>query len=249
MRAATPSAYDLLGRYPDRSRPMVTHYDGPDRRVELSVASVANAVAKAAGLLRDGLGLAPGERVSIDLPQHWQLPVWVLAGLSVGGVCGRDLPGPVEVRLVGPDRLADLRAGVDLGADEVLACSCDSFGMPVPGGVPPGILDVGVEVRAHPDVLVAEPGAAAAAALQVGADLVGWSDLLAAAGDLSAGDRAGSGAGPRLWVDEAVPGDRLLHDSALAPLLGRGSVVLGTGLSAAQAQRLQAIEGIGAHGA
>ncbi len=234
----TVNPYDLLGRYPDRSRPMVTHYDGPDRRVELSVASVANGVAKAAGLLRDELGLAPGEQVSIDLPRHWQLPVWVLAALSVGARCGRDLAGPVEVRVVGPDRLAELRAGAGAGADDVLVCSCDSFGMPVPGGVPAGFLDVGVEVRAHPDVLVAEPGAAAAASLQVGADLLAWPDLLAA--------RSGPafGSGPRMWVDEATPEERLLHATAIAPLLAGGSVVLGCGLSPDEAERIRSIEQI-----
>ncbi len=240
--SVVPGAYDLLGRYPDRSRPMVTHYDGPDRRVELSVASVANAVAKAAGLLRDGLGLVAGERVSIDLPRHWQLPVWVLAALSVGASCGRELAGPVEVRVVGPDRLAALRAGGDLGADEVLACSCDSFGMPIPGGVPAGVLDVGVEVRAHPDVFSAEPGAAAAALLQVGTDLVPWSDLVAA------GPGPTVGPGARLWVDESTQEGRLLHHTAIAPLLAGGSVVLGTSLPPDQAARLRTIEGISAPG-
>ena len=102
--------YDLLGAYPDRTRPLVTHYDGPDSRIELSVASVANAVVKSASMLRDGLGLPPAAVVSIDLPRHWQLPVWVMAALSVGATVGRDLTGrdlagrepavPVDVRIV-----------------------------------------------------------------------------------------------------------------------------------------------------
>ena len=87
--------------YPDRTRPMVTHYDGPESRVELSVASVANAVAKAASMLRDGLGLPPGAVVSVDLPRHWQLPVWVMAGL-VRGRHGR--PGSVGRGSVGRAR-------------------------------------------------------------------------------------------------------------------------------------------------
>ncbi|MGB7983458.1 MAG: TIGR03089 family protein [Candidatus Nanopelagicales bacterium] len=238
--AATP--YELLVGHPDRSRPMVTHYDGPDRRVELSVASVANAVAKAAGLLCDELGFAPGERVSVDLPRHWQLPVWVLAALSVGARCGRDLAGPVEVRVVGPDRLAELRAGAEPGAREVLACSCDSFGMPVPGGVPAGILDVGVEARAQPDVFFAQPQAAAAACLHVGGDVVAWPDLLAAR------PGAAGGPGPRLWVDETTAAPRLLHAVAIAPLLTGGSVVIGTHLSPAQAERIRAVERIDEQG-
>ena len=79
------------------------------------MASVANAVAKASSMLRDGLGLAPGAVVSIDLPRHWQLPVWVMAALSVGAMTGRDLPGPVDVRIVGPRGLAAIAAGADRG--------------------------------------------------------------------------------------------------------------------------------------
>ncbi len=177
MSATTP--YDLLGEYPDRTRPLVTHYDGADSRVELSVASVANAVAKAASMLRDGLGLPPGAVVSIDLPRHWQLPVWVLAALSVGATVGRDLAGsdlaaPIDVRIVGPQGLAAIAGGADPDADEVLACSCDAFGLPVPGGVPAGVIDIGVEVRAHPDQFRPEPDAARTAALLVHGVPVPW---------------------------------------------------------------------------
>ena len=100
MTFRTP--YEALATYPDRSMPLVTFYDGADSRIELSVASVANAVAKAGSLLRDGLGLEPGAEVSVDLPRHWQLPVWVMAALSVGATVGRDLQGPVDVRILGP---------------------------------------------------------------------------------------------------------------------------------------------------
>ena len=101
-RPDTP--YEALAGFADRTQPLVTHYAGPTQRVELSVASVANAVAKAAGLLRDGLGLPPGEAVvSVDLPVHWQLPVWVMAGLTVGAQVGRNLDEFVDVRIVGPD--------------------------------------------------------------------------------------------------------------------------------------------------
>jgi uncharacterized protein (TIGR03089 family) len=231
VSAATP--YDLLGLYRDRTRPFVTHYDGPDSRIELSVASVANAVAKASSMLRDGLGLAPGAVVSVDLPRHWQLPVWVLAALSVGATVGRDLEDRVDVRIVGPAGLARIADGADPGADEVLGCSCDAFGLPVPGGVPGGVIDVGVEVRAHPDQFSPEPDAARMAEVVIAGVAESWAQVQ------SGGDHE---PGARLWVDESTPEPRLLHSVAVQPLLARGSVVIATGLDVTQASRVRAVE-------
>jgi uncharacterized protein (TIGR03089 family) len=236
MRVA--SAYDLLGRYPDRSRPWVTHYDGPDSRGELSVASTANAVAKAASMLRDGLGLAPGSVVSIDLPRHWQLPVWVMAALSVGATVGRDLPSrelptPLDVRIGGPQGVAAIAAGRDPGADEVLACSCDTFGLPIAGGVPAGVIDV-VEVRAHPDQFVAELDAGSTAVLLVRGVPVRWADVLQSPGPQP---------GARLWIDEDTAESILLH-AVIEPLLVGGSVVIGTGLDAERGERIRVTEAV-----
>lgn len=237
------------GVHPDRTRPFVTHYAGPSERVELSVASVANAVAKAAGMLRDGLGLEPGTSVlSVDLPLHWQLPVWTLAGLSVGARCGRRIPGPVDVRIVGPDALAALVAGADRGddllADDLLVSSCDAFGMPLPGGLPaelmrrlgPAVHDIAMEVRAYPDSFAAEP-AAAGALLIVGGQDVAWEEA-------SARSASDSPRGARLWVDEAVADADLLVAAALRPLWVGGSVVLATGLSPQDTRRIQQMEGL-----
>jgi uncharacterized protein (TIGR03089 family) len=197
-------------------------------------------VAKAASMLRDGLGLPPGAVVSVDLPRHWQLPVWVMAALSVGATVGRDLPGgdparPVDVRVVGPRGLAAIAAGADPDADEVLACSCDAFGLPVPGGVPAGVIDVGVEVRAHPDQFTPEPDAGRSAALLVEGVPVAWAAVPQAPDPQP---------GVRLWVDEDTSESVLLHAVAVQPLLARGSVVLGTGLDPEQAAYIRAMESV-----
>ena len=233
VRAATPVG--LLAQYPDRTRPWVTHYDGPDSRIELSVTSTANAVAKASSMLRDGIGLAPGAVISVDLPRHWQLPVWVMAALSVGAVVGRDLPGPVDARIVGPLGLAAIAAGADWGADEVLASACDAFGLPVRGAVPVGVLDIGVEVRGHPDQFDPVPGAGAAAALLVDGVPVPWA---------RAEPAPDAQLGARLWVDEATPDPVLLFAVAVEPLLGRGSVVIGTGLALDEGERIRITEAV-----
>ena len=55
----------------DPGRPLVTFYDhASDERVELSVTTYANWVAKAAGLLTDVADLERGMSLRIDLPPH-----------------------------------------------------------------------------------------------------------------------------------------------------------------------------------
>jgi uncharacterized protein (TIGR03089 family) len=233
--AGVPTPYELLGDYADRTQPWVTHYAGADARVELSVASTANAVAKAAGLLRDSLGLGPGSTFSVDLPRHWQLPVWVMAGLSVGATCGRSLPGHVDVRIRGPHDLA-----ADPAADEVLACSCDAFGMPVPGGVPAGVVDVALEVRAHPDLIHVEPGIAGTAVIILRDGPLPWAAALGAADPATTGLARGA----RLWVGDRTAEADLLVQTVVMPLAVRGSLVIATGLSPALAAEIQVREGV-----
>ena len=180
--------------------------------------------------------------ISIDLPRHWQLPVWVMAALSVGrhgrsGPMGGDLAAPVDVRIVGPQGLAAIAAGADPDADEVLACSCDAFGLPVPGGVPAGVIDIGVEVRAHPDQFSPEPDAGRVPRLcwWRGCQSPGR-ESTRTPGTRSRAPGSGSTRTPRRPV--------LLHAVAVEPLLVRGSVVIGTGLDAEQAARIRAAEAV-----
>jgi uncharacterized protein (TIGR03089 family) len=257
--------FDLLaggpnGSYPDRTRPFVTHYAGPTARVELSVASVGNAVAKASGMLRDGLGVEPGASVvSIDLPLHWQLSVWTLAALSVGARCGRRIAGPVDIRIIGPDGLAVLAQGADPAADEVLVCSCDAFGMPFPGGLPASLLDrlgsavrdIATEVRSYPDSFVPEPAASGAEVLLPG-EAMPWQQAAGRAASLRGSAGRGAATAPargaRFWVDESVPDADLLLAAALVPLWVGGSVVLASDLSPMDSARIRGAEGVPAEG-
>jgi acyl-CoA synthetase (AMP-forming)/AMP-acid ligase II len=69
----------------DPSRPLVTWYDDASgERVELSVATTANWVVKAANYLFDEHGVAAGEHISIDAPSHWMALVTALAAWTVG---------------------------------------------------------------------------------------------------------------------------------------------------------------------
>jgi uncharacterized protein (TIGR03089 family) len=85
-----------LGR--DGARPLLTWYDDSEpARVELSVATTANWVAKIAGLLVDDYDVEPGVAVSIDLPLHWQTACVLLAVWSCGGCVALDSTGDLTV--------------------------------------------------------------------------------------------------------------------------------------------------------
>jgi len=132
----------------DAGRPLVTWYDHADgARVELSVVTTANWVAKTAGLLRDVLGAEPGSRVAVDLPAHWQSTVWVLATWTLGAVLVPPGSGDVDVAVVGPNVLdGDVPA-----AQEVVATALHPLGARFAGALPVGVTDFGGEVLAMPD--------------------------------------------------------------------------------------------------
>lgn len=119
----------------DPGAPLVTAYDDADgSRVELSAATLTNAVAKTAGLLVDGLGLLPGDEVGIDLPLHWRATVALLACWSAG--C------PPRLRSSGGAAAFVTREDVDSAtAGEVIAVGLDTFGRPLTG-LPVGVNDL-----------------------------------------------------------------------------------------------------------
>ncbi len=198
------------------SRPLVTFYDDTTgERVELSVVTYANWVAKTAGVLQDELGLERGDVVLVDLPTHWLAPVWLGACWSTG-LAVTDDPG-VDAALVvcGPDTL---ERHVASGAP-VVALSLLPMGRRFTEPLPPGVVDFGVVVWGQPDAFVAYDPPEAQDAGWLGSTVLTQRDLLA-------------GAARTPW---AAPGTRLLTDLApssgagvaafLGPLLGGGGTV------------------------
>jgi uncharacterized protein (TIGR03089 family) len=132
----------------DPARPLVTFYDdATGERVELSVATFANWVAKTANLLQEGLSAEPGDRVALLLPAHWQTAVWLLACSSVGVIA--DMAGePTAADLVvsGPDTLEAARAC----SGERVALALRPLGGRFPQ-VPEGFADYALEVPGQGD--------------------------------------------------------------------------------------------------
>jgi uncharacterized protein (TIGR03089 family) len=134
---------DRAGR--DPGSPLLTWYDdAAGARVELSGATMANAVAKAAGLLADEFGVAPGDEVGIALPLHWQAAVILLACWATG--C-EPKPGSAAgaVAFVTSDGAAAATAA------ELVVVSLAPLGGRVPAGVPSGTTDF-ADAAAYPDV-------------------------------------------------------------------------------------------------
>jgi uncharacterized protein (TIGR03089 family) len=205
----------------DPGRPLVTYYDlASGERVELSVTTYANWVAKTASLLGDEHGLERGAILYLDLPLHWLGPVFLGAAWTLGlQVTEGAVPDAV---VTGPEGLR--RWAPEAGRIPVLACALLPLGVRFADPLPPGVHDVGVEVWSQPDAFTAwDPPTADDAATDdlTQADL--WGDV---------GSRAAAGSSP-------AGGDRLLSTanpaspSGLAaftePLLAGGSLVLVSG--------------------
>lgn len=155
MTTGTPTTFhDVLSRRlrQDPGRPLVTFYDHETgERVELSVTTWANWVAKAGSLLVDELGLERGDRIGIDLPPHWLGTVFLGAAWSAGLVVvpepevGSDLAAVV----CGPDRVEGWAGEAPDTA--VLACALLPLGVRFKDPLPAGVHDVGVEIWSQPD--------------------------------------------------------------------------------------------------
>jgi uncharacterized protein (TIGR03089 family) len=116
----------------DGSRPLFTHYDDTSgERVELSVATTANWVAKTANFLIDEHGVDAGELVTVRLPLHWQSAVVLLACWSVGAQVSFDTGGIVTFTTadVAADGELVVLSLAPMGADfsRLVAAQPDSF--------------------------------------------------------------------------------------------------------------------------
>src|SRR4051794_16874497 len=140
----------------DAARPLVTFYDdATGERVELSVATYANWVAKTAGLVQDELGVERGGLAVVDLPAHWLAAVWLAAAWTLGLAVSDELSLAAEADLLvcGPDAVpafAEHAARVP-----VVASSLRPLGGRFTEALPTGVVDYGAVVLAQPDVFVA----------------------------------------------------------------------------------------------
>lgn len=223
-RAATfAAALERLLRG-DATRPLVTFYDdATGERVELSVATYANWVAKTAGLAQDELDLERGGQVLLDLPTHWLGAVWLGAAWTLGATVTDDLStaGSIDLVVCGPDRVTDHARNRPRAP--VVAVSLRPLGGRFLEPLPATVTDYGSVVLAQPDVFVAgdppKPVDPAWLAPSSSGVAVSQADLLAEA--------AGSSV--------VAPGGRLLTDvnpigrsgvaTLLAPMLLDGSTV------------------------
>ncbi|MGW0909886.1 TIGR03089 family protein [Streptomyces sp. NPDC002853] len=225
MNATDRTPADLLrsALAADPGRPLITFYDdATGERVELSVATFANWVAKTANLLQDDLAAQPGDRLALLLPAHWQTAVWLLACSSVGVVAdvGGD-PAGADLVVSGPDSLDAAR--VCSGERVALALRPLGGRFPQP---PEGFVDYAVEVPSQGDRFVpyapvdpAETALAVGGAGELtGAELVERARADASAQGLTPGSRLLSGLSYDTWEG--------LSSGLYAPLAAGGSVVL-----------------------
>jgi uncharacterized protein (TIGR03089 family) len=218
----------------DPGRPFVTFYDeATGERVELSLTTYANWVAKAGSLLVDEHGLERGQAIRVDLPPHWLSFVFLGAAWSTGlVVVDEAYDATPDVVVCGPASLARWAAAGPL----VLASALLPLGVRFPaanGPLPAGVHDIGVEIWGQPDGFSPwDPPVADDPATSWG--LTQQEMWAAAAGALD--DQRHSG-GSRL-LSETDPASPPGAASLTAPLLQGGSVVLVAG---AGADRLAAI--------
>ncbi len=204
-------------------RPLITFYDhAGDERVELSVTTYANWVAKASGLLADECDLERGDTIALDLPPHWLGPVFLGAAWTLGLIVvpipeGRqDLP---DALVCGPHTLS--RWAEFAEQLPVLACSLLPFGVRFANPIPPGVRDVGVEIWGQPDGFTAwDPPSGEDAASELGGVITTQAAMLQAA---ALGSLLAEGGRLLSVTNPASPPE---FDTFIEPLVRSGSLVV-----------------------
>ncbi|MET8128458.1 TIGR03089 family protein [Streptomyces sp. NPDC005065] len=224
MNASDRTPADLLrsALAADPARPMVTFYDdATGERVELSVATFANWVAKTANLLQGDLAAEPGDRLALLLPAHWQSAVWLLACSSVGVVADvQGDPAAADLVVTGPDLLDAARAC----RGERIALALRPLGGRFPQP-PEGFADYAVEVPSQGDRFAPyAPVDPDAPALTVGGLGLTAAQLVARAREDAA--ELGLTPGSRLLTGRTYENWDGLSAGLFAPLAAGGSVVL-----------------------
>lgn len=218
----------------DTARPLITWYDDTTgERVELSVATFANWVAKTANLLVDTLDVQPRDRVAVALPRHWQTPVvqvatWLAGASLVALAPGDEIPraGAAFVAEAGLDRVSAPR-GVPL-----VALSLRPMGARLVAERS-DVVDFAAEVGAHGDTFPPAAADAEPAAVVAGADVP-------TAEVRHAVTRTGLHAGQRALVRHDPWTRDGLVAGGLAPLLAGAGVVLCAGSADVPDDRLAA---------
>ncbi|MER6319578.1 TIGR03089 family protein [Streptomyces sp. NPDC001581] len=237
MNATDRTPADLLrsALAADPGRPLVTFYDdATGERVELSVATFANWVAKTANLLQGDLGAEPGDRLALLLPAHWQSAVWLLACASVGVVAeiGGD-PAGADLVVSGPDTLEQ---GLACRGERV-ALALRPLGGRFPQGPPAGYADYAVEVPGQGDRFAPfAPVNAEDAGLVVGGEELSYAALTTRAREDAA--KLGLGADARVLTGLGYGTWDGLSAGLYGPLAAGGSVVLCRNLDRLSAQAL-----------
>jgi uncharacterized protein (TIGR03089 family) len=210
----------------DPAQPLVTFYDDSSgERVELSVTSFGNWVAKTANLLRDGLGAEAGERLALALPTHWLGPVWLCAAWACGlevllDPAGRR-PRRFAYAVTGPDALDRL---ANLASEQAVAVSLRPLGGRFTDPLPAGVLDYAVEVPSYGDSFgdpLSDPASPALLAGDLAYDQAALVEkALVTADDLGLEPRS------RLLTDHNPASPEGLFVAWLAPLAAGASVLL-----------------------
>jgi uncharacterized protein (TIGR03089 family) len=207
----------------DGGRPLITWYDdATGERVELSVTTYANWVAKTASLLVEEHDLVRGDTLRVDLPLHWLAPVFLGAAWTAGLVVVTDGDEPGDAVVTGPvglERWAAYAAEVP-----VLACSLLPMGVRFAEPLPPGVHDVGVEVWSQPDAFLAhDPPGPDDPAVRMGDAVLTHTEVW---GTAAAGSLLTDGGRLLVAARPASPPDLA---TITEPLARRGSVVLVVG--------------------